>query len=59
MVLSMWQDDMIRMVRFINECIKKSCTHLISIEMAGNDVMSLSLSLSISGREKFVTGIIP
>ena len=47
MVLFMWQDDMIGVVRFIDDCLERNSTHLISPEMAGKDVMSISLSLSL------------
>ena len=49
MVLFMWQDDITGVVRFIDECLERSSTHLISPEMAGKDVMNLSLSLCIPG----------
>ena len=48
MVLFMWQDDIIDVVRLLMQAQKGFSTHLISPEMAGKDVMNLSLSLSLT-----------
>ena len=52
MILFMWQDDIIGVARFIDACLERVNTsagppvgarHLISPELAGNDVMILFL----------------